>query len=145
MSQPLRYNKHEIPCIAMMDRNKGPVGCLKLWTTQTHTHTYTLRNMFLAVQATLNKKTPISWVAGNMSERGDWLKSPCFFFGGHHYTLNSGEQVHPPILTSPQPFTPPDFSLTRHHRQEPQNITWTPSSGHHTCRESLFQGKGGWS
>ena len=56
-----------------------------------------------------------------MSERADWLKSPGIFFGGHHYTLDSREQVHIPPLEKGNPSS-----------QLPQKgkCVWPPSSCH---------------
>ena len=72
-------------------------GKLDVWNFGQHKHTDLKEYVSGCSSNPQQKKTPISWVAGNMSERGDWLKSPCFFFGEGITTLYTpgNKSTHP--------------------------------------------------
>lgn len=90
-------------------------GRLKNRTTQT------LRNMLVAVQATLNKNKNIPFLGGREYVReGGLVEEPWNILEGHHYTLDWG-QVHIPPLEKGKP------SSQLPHKGK---CVWPPSSCH---------------
>ena len=105
MSQPLRYNKHEIPCIAMMDRNKGPVGCLKLWTTQTHTHIH-LKEYVSGCSSNPQQKNTYFLGGREYVREGGLVEEPMFFFWRaslHSKLRGTSPPTHPHVTSTIYP------------------------------------------